>query len=428
MNSSRLKIKANVCGVAKGRWQPVFCQKWNTVLNFGGSAANQDRLLNVKEPLLITTTTTATLTTAIALASPSSRIPSTSPSPPQTLEELDAILAKGRDHVDEDLWRLAIKMELEYLRYTNDKVPTMVTPEMMERAYKEKSHWSRRGLYRLFWKKELFKAKKMANQEEIRRLKEEKKKHTVEWEPSMTIMTRVDESAAKRHQQTHLEFGRQFGQPLVIDLGLDYVMRQAEVSSFVSQMKSVYSQNRAQWEPFSLHLCNYDHNKPGMRELIENKDCLDWRWDVTSSCFSSMFPLERLVYLCPDAPEVATEWRHDDIYVVGGVVDREKGGGGQITLSKTKRLGIRSQKLDVDKYFKKKKSPLLTLDVMFACLVDARDSNGNWAYSLRHIPKRCIQYRPQYSFMETFPTIHSDSRSRVLRSERSIFKPQNTTT
>ena len=78
---------------------------------------------------------------------------------------------------------------------------------------------------------------------------------------------------------------------------------------------------------------------------------------MTKDCFTQRFPLERLVYLSPDAPEVASEWRHDDVYIVGGVVD--KGGGDKMTLSKIKKMGIRSQRFDIDRYFTKKK---VTLD------------------------------------------------------------------
>ena len=67
----------------------------------------------------------------------------------------------------------------------------------------------------------------------------------------------------------------------------------------------------------------------------------------------SLIPPLRIVYLSPDSPEVATEWRHDDVYVIGGVVDKS-GVGGTMTLSKIKKLGLRSVRFDIDRYFKKK--------------------------------------------------------------------------
>ena len=164
----------------------------------------------------------------------------------------------------------------------------------------------------------------------------------------------VDKQKTKKFQRLNHTYALDFGQPIVFDLKQDYRMSDGEASSFVQQMRGVYAANRTMWEPFQLHLCGYDPGLPGMRDLVESEQSRHYLWNVTEDCFSRLFPRERLVYLSPDAPELASEWRHDDVYVIGGVVDKSDRGG-KMTLSKIKSLGIRSQRFDIDRYFKKRK-------------------------------------------------------------------------
>jgi len=348
---------------------------------------------------------------------------------PQTLEELKEILAKDKDQVDEELWRNAIKIEYEFLRYENADVPVVMTDEMWERAFAENSSASRRRLFKLFWLKEGFKVKKKERQakNQARREKRAADEPADASADSMRYipMKKISDSLIKRDHQLNLDFAHRFGQPLVFDLGQDYHMNSEESNSFVNQMRDIYSLNRAQWEPFQLHLCNYNPQSPGHRDIIESEEYGGYLWNVSEDCFTRLFPPERIVYLSPDAPEVATEWRHDDVYVIGGVVDKT-GVGGTMTLSKIKRLGLRSVRFDIDRYFKKKQAPLLTLDVVFAALLDARDTDGNWLYSYRHFPRRMVRWRPEFAFMERVENINSPNVSRIYQNYRHIFKPRRT--
>lgn len=69
---------------------------------------------------------------------------------------------------------------------------------------------------------------------------------------------------------------------------------------------------------------------------------------MTSSHYTDLYPKEKLVYLSPDAKHELNHWNHEDIYIIGGLVDlaQEK----PITLAKAKREGIRAARLPLDKY------------------------------------------------------------------------------
>lgn len=351
---------------------------------------------------------------------------------PENVEELQDILSKDKGEVDEKLRNNAIKIEYEFLRYEFQAAPNFMSDEMWERLLNEKTEANRRRLYKFFFLRENFKRKKVRKQAEgakFRSLKKSQELAAAEEEPDehfparFSLNRKIDDALMKKDHRLHLDYAFRFGQPLVFDLGQEYEMNISESSSFVKQMREVYTLNRAQWEPFNIHLCNYNAESQGMKDLVHGVNSTGYMWEVTENCFTSLFPRERLVYLSPDAPEVAEDWRHDDVYIVGGVVDKGNGGG-KMTLSKVKQLGIRSQRFDIDKYFKKKQAPLLTLDTVFACLIDARDTDGNWLYSYRNLPNRMVRWRPQYSFMKSIPSVHARNESKVIQCHRNIFKPR----
>merc|ERR1712212_1454814 len=116
-----------------------------------------------------------------------------------------------------------------------------------------------------------------------------------------------------------------FGQPFVIDLGVDYQMSHYEGIEFLQQMKTAYSLNRSHWEPFNLFLCNYNPRNGFQRQLVEGNQTDDWLWNVTRRCFTDVFPKEKIVYLTSRSRHPLTNFSHDAVYVVGGTVDKRPG-------------------------------------------------------------------------------------------------------
>jgi tRNA (guanine9-N1)-methyltransferase len=82
----------------------------------------------------------------------------------------------------------------------------------------------------------------------------------------------------------------------------------------------------------------------------------------------------RLVYLTADSPNELTELKQDDMYVIGGLVDRNRHKG--ITLRKAEAEGIRHAKLPLQQHCQLSGSAVLTVnqvvDLLLAWL-DVRD-------------------------------------------------------
>ena len=85
-------------------------------------------------------------------------------------------------------------------------------------------------------------------------------------------------------------------------------------------MKELYLTNQTLHEPYDIHLCNWDADDDVAVGLLSSLGD-EYLWTVSPKCFTEIFPKERLVYMTPDSPHVMTEFRHDDVFVLGACVD-----------------------------------------------------------------------------------------------------------
>lgn len=135
------------------------------------------------------------------------------------------------------------------------------------------------------------------------------------------------------------------GQPFVIDL--DYDCNDREERSTRSQLEDCYGLNTDHPEGFQLHFTSV--NKHKQLYLQYKAGMLD-----SSLCyyhekpFWELFPRERLVYLCPDAP-MLKYCDGNDIYVMGGLVDIDISVK-RSSFAKAKQLGIRTGSFPISEF------------------------------------------------------------------------------
>lgn len=71
-----------------------------------------------------------------------------------------------------------------------------------------------------------------------------------------------------------------------------------------------------------------------------------WPVKIHENCMDKVIDLKKIVYLTADADEVLDEINEDDVYVIGGIVDRNR--LKNATLNKAKTLGVRCKKFNLD--------------------------------------------------------------------------------
>lgn len=390
----------------------------------------------------------------------SSPSPSSSSPPPSSLKSLDdleSILNKPTSRSSLDEKKKALKMEYDYFMYVGFSVPRVITDDMYDKLLETECGESRRRLWESFSRREsvgdlgLVMKRRMAQFRMSRMMEKVKEVEKENFDGNIyneigknkmgaphNILHRINSNYVKMRYNPRVVHGVQFGQNMVFDLGLPFSMDRPAERRFNTHMKSVYNRNRTLWDPFNIFMCNYDPNNQALKRLVEDNACESYLWNVTQKCFSEIFPREKIVYLSPKSENVLTKFNHDDIYVIGATGDS----GASLCHIKVKELGIRSARLNVDPYFMRSSQNNFDVKEIFRIMLDARDTNSNWLYSLRHLssPKmRVVRWRGRYEHLQSFEDEdtknqvaiqgmaeeYMESNDQVFINERSISKPRH---
>lgn len=161
----------------------------------------------------------------------------------------------------------------------------------------------------------------------------------------------VQEKTMNRSYQNNLAYSLMNGPHLVFDFSFEHVMSDQELTNLVRQIQLCHGDNKVVREPFHFHFCNLIPGSKTDQKLqkgIANLDSLPI--SLTHQSYTDCYPREKLVYLSPNAPTLLTKLDPDDVYVVGGIVD--KAVEDPLTFAKAKKENIRTARFPLDKYVK----------------------------------------------------------------------------
>lgn len=179
---------------------------------------------------------------------------------------------------------------------------------------------------------------------------------------------------------------------MIFDCGFEGDMSEHEIINTAKQLQMSHGINRDSLSPFFLHFCNLNENGFLMKCLqreIPTITKAQFPIGLYTGCFTELFPKQNLVYLTPDSDVYLKEFSHDDIYIIGGFVDKRN--SLPLTLAKAKELKIRTARLPLDLFVSWKQSTKsLTLDQMTAIMTNVKLTN-DWRVAFRALPRRKIQ-------------------------------------
>ncbi|KAK7049742.1 tRNA (guanine(9)-N(1))-methyltransferase [Paramarasmius palmivorus] len=197
-----------------------------------------------------------------------------------------------------------------------------------------------------------------------------------------------------------------FGGKVIVDLGFDEKMTEKEVSSLTSQLAYTYSANRNVSFPFSLIYTSL--NGRTLTRLEAMNDAAYKRWSHTEwwqEGYEKIWSTKAdegvqenvnesvkasVVYLTADSDEELTELNPEEVYIIGGIVDRNR--YKNLCLNKAKEMGIRTARLPIGRYVDSLPTrKVLTVNQVFEIMlkwVETKDWEQAF-YSI--IPKRKFQ-------------------------------------
>ena len=94
--------------------------------------------------------------------------------------------------------------------------------------------------------------------------------------------------------------------------------------------------------------------------------------------------LSKVVYLTSDSETILDTLEDDKIYVIGGIVDRNRLKG--VAMNRAQALGLKTAKLPLDDHLAKMSStPVLACNHVFNILIKTREYGNDWSKALEEI-------------------------------------------
>ncbi|KAI0511680.1 hypothetical protein KFK09_012312 [Dendrobium nobile] len=165
------------------------------------------------------------------------------------------------------------------------------------------------------------------------------------------------------------------GQKVVLDLEFSDLMSPTEIQSLAHQIMYCYAANGKCEYPAHLWLTGCNGNIGSQLQRLPGYD--KWIIEKESRPYIEVFQdhKEKLIYLTADAETTLEELDTNRIYIIGGLVDRNRWKG--ITMKKANEQGIQSAKLPIGNYIKLASSQVLTVNQVVEILLKFVET-GDW--------------------------------------------------
>lgn len=224
--------------------------------------------------------------------------------------------------------------------------------------------------------------KKAAVKEQRRKESERKRK---EWEEKLASLSeeerlkligsrkglrkeRMDKRSEERENKVQrLNGAKQNGQNVVIDLEFSHLMAPNEINSLVQQIMYCYAVNGRCSSPAHLWLTGCQGEMERQLQRLPGFD--KWIIDKDTQPYIETFEdqKEHLVYLTADSETMLDELDPKKIYIVGGLVDRNRWKG--ITMKKAEEQNIQTARLPIGNFLKMSSSQVLTVNQVIEILL-----------------------------------------------------------
>ncbi|KAL0534482.1 hypothetical protein IC582_028773 [Cucumis melo] len=246
--------------------------------------------------------------------------------------------------------------------------------------------------------------KKLQAKEQKKKDIERKRK---EWEEKLACVTEEErakliesrrnlrkERMGKRSEDrekkiVRLNTAKDCGQNIVIDLEFSHLMTPSEIHSLVQQIMYCYAVNGRCPSPCHLWLTGCNGEMGSQLQRLPGFD----KWIIEKERRSYIDALqeqkENLVYLTADSETVLDDLDLKKIYIVGGLVDRNRWKG--ITLKKAQEQEIQTARLPIGSYLKMSSSQVLTVNQVIEILLKYLETR-DWKDSFFQVVpqrKRC---------------------------------------
>ncbi|GKY95048.1 hypothetical protein MPSEU_000469100 [Mayamaea pseudoterrestris] len=257
--------------------------------------------------------------------------------------------------------------------------------QMSKNQLKKLKRWEQKMVIKQR-RKEQERAAKVAKALAVGRdIEEERRQQAATYGKGRMRQYKLDKWKARLQQGSSLQ--------ICVDGSFESSMTAKEINSLALQLRYCYASNRRCCSASGNALpCGYTFTSSGGETLkhLQNVSGFDeWKnWGFQHSPLSLgdyyKDKLSQVVYLTCDSEHTLTELASDKIYVIGGIVDRNR--LKRAAMDRAEALGVSTAKLPIDDHLKKMPSTrVLTCNHVFDLLLKCREHNGDWKKALMEV-------------------------------------------
>ncbi|KAI8576845.1 hypothetical protein K450DRAFT_254548 [Umbelopsis ramanniana AG] len=173
---------------------------------------------------------------------------------------------------------------------------------------------------------------------------------------------------------------------VVIDCDFNSLMVEKEINSMQTQICRCYSSNRSAKYPCPITITSFGGD---LEQVFDKKTPSRTNWkgvDFTTETYLEKFDKEKLVYLSADSDNVATELDENKVYIIGGIVDKNRYKG--LCQEKAVKEGIPTAQLPIGEYLQLATRKVLTVNHVYEIMLKWLEcKDWNQAF-LEVIPQR----------------------------------------
>ena len=250
--------------------------------------------------------------------------------------------------------------------------PGILSKKDMKRKAKEERMAARKA-YKRAMQKEKKEAQKKKKKQEMEALyvnmtPEEIKVHKQIGRDKVSKIRQERRESKERMRRSLTE-----GQRIVIDYDFESYMHQGEIKSIIQQTMFAYGINASVSQPCHFILTSI---KGAIEESFQRQKVgLDsWHVTKTSKSYLEHFAEEKdkLIYLTAEAEDEINAVEKDKIYVVGGIVDKNRHKG--LCHSRAKEFGIATARLPINQYMQLSRSQVMCTNHVVEILIRWQES------------------------------------------------------
>ena len=175
---------------------------------------------------------------------------------------------------------------------------------------------------------------------------------------------------------------------ICVDCSFDSQMTTKELNSLSNQLRCCYSANRRSKNPVHFSVSSLGGETLNYLQKI---DGFPDKWKMraftcSDKCFSEMHDKSKVVYLTSDSNNEINELDDDKVYIIGGIVDRNR--LKRATIDKAENLGLGTAKLPIGQHLQLFSTKVLTINHVFEILLKYREYNDWKKAMLDVLPTR----------------------------------------